>query len=48
MADREIDLNSLLPSTFQYPFIDEPDILKIYAEYKSTPVDGTSTGGNLS
>ena len=47
MADREIDLNSLLPATFQYPFIDEPDILKIYAEYKSTPVDGASAGGKL-
>jgi hypothetical protein len=43
MADRDIDLNSLLPSNFQYPFIDEPDILKIYAEYKSTD----NTGGKL-
>jgi hypothetical protein len=40
MADRTLDLNSLLPPTFQYPFIDEPGILKIYAEYKSTGGDG--------
>jgi hypothetical protein len=36
MADRDIDLNSLLPPNFQYAFIDEPKILKIYAEYQST------------
>jgi hypothetical protein len=43
MADRDIDLNSLLPSTYQYAFIDEPGILKIYAEYKNT----TGAGGKL-
>jgi hypothetical protein len=36
MAERNIDLNSLLPSNYQYAFIDEPGILRIYAEYKST------------
>jgi hypothetical protein len=40
MADRTLDLNSLLPSTYQYPFIDEPKILKIYAEYKNTTGGG--------
>jgi hypothetical protein len=43
MADRDIDLNSLLPSTYQYAFIDEPGILRIYAEYKNT----TGAGGKL-
>ncbi|MDT4897396.1 MAG: hypothetical protein QOH25_2473 [Acidobacteriota bacterium] len=36
MADRTLDLNSLLPSNYEYAFIDEPDILKIYVQYKST------------
>jgi hypothetical protein len=40
MADRTLDLNSLLPSTYQYAFIDEPKILKIYAEYKNTTGGG--------
>jgi hypothetical protein len=39
MADRDIDLGAILPSNYQYPFIDEPGILKIYAEYKSTQGD---------
>ena len=43
MADRTIDLNSLLPANFQYPFINEPGILKIYAEYQST----AGAGGKL-
>jgi hypothetical protein len=43
MAERDIDLNSLLPSDYQYVFIDEPDILKVYARYKSTG----NAGGNL-
>ena len=34
MAERTLDMNDLL-SNFQYPFIDEPGVLKIYAEYKS-------------
>ncbi|HTL07485.1 MAG TPA: hypothetical protein VL307_04475 [Chitinophagaceae bacterium] len=34
MAERTLDMNSLL-SNFQYPFINEPGVLKIYAEYKS-------------
>jgi hypothetical protein len=36
MAERTLDLNSLLPSSYEYAFIDEPDILKIYVQYKST------------
>ncbi len=43
MADRDIDLNSLLPSNYEYAFINEPKILKIYAKYKST----TGQGGKL-
>ncbi len=34
MAERTLDMNNLL-SNFQYPFINEPGVLKIYAEYKS-------------
>ncbi|HTI92562.1 MAG TPA: hypothetical protein VL727_18330, partial [Puia sp.] len=34
MADRKLHLENLL-SNFQYPFIDEPDILKVYADYKN-------------
>jgi hypothetical protein len=36
MADRTLDLGSLLPSSYEYAFIDEPNILKVYAQYKST------------
>ena len=43
MADHDIDLNSLLPPNFQYAFIDEPNILKIYAEYQNQ----TGGGGKL-
>jgi hypothetical protein len=43
MADRDVELKNLLPSNYQYAFIDEPKILKIYAQYKST----TGTGGKL-
>ena len=43
LAERDIDLGALLPSNYQYSFIDEPDILKIYAEYKST----AKTAGQL-
>jgi hypothetical protein len=39
MPDRDIDLGAILPSNYQYAFIDEPGILKIYAEYKSTQGD---------
>ena len=39
MADREIDLGALLPDDYEYAFIDEPKILKIYAQYKSTGGD---------
>jgi len=34
MADRTLDLGSLLPSSYEYAFIDEPNILKVYAQYK--------------
>ncbi len=36
MAERTLDLSTLLPASYVYPFIDEPDVLRIYAEYKST------------
>jgi hypothetical protein len=36
MADRTLDLGSLLPSSYEYAFINEPNILKVYAQYKST------------
>jgi len=36
MADRDIDLGALLPGSYEYAFINEPKILKIYAQYKST------------
>lgn len=36
MADRDINVSSLLPANYQYPFVNEPGILKIYAEYSST------------
>ena len=40
MADRTIKLDTLLPSSYTYAFIDEPGVLRIYAQYKST--DNTS------
>ena len=36
MADRNINVSSLLPANYQYAFVNEPGILKIYAEYSST------------
>ncbi len=42
MADRNLNLSSLQPPNFSYPFVDEPGILKIYAEYQSN-----SGAGNL-
>ena len=36
MAERDINLGALLPSNYEYPFIYEKDIIKIYAQYKST------------
>ena len=36
MADRTLDFGSLLASRYEYAFIDEPNILKVYAQYKST------------
>jgi hypothetical protein len=43
MPERTLNLNALLPSTYTYPFIDEPGVLRIYAQYKSTD----NTGGQL-
>ncbi len=39
MADRDINVSSLLPASYQYAFVNEPGILKIYAEYSSTGGD---------
>ena len=36
MADRNINVSSLLPANYHYDFVNEPGILKIYAEYSST------------
>ncbi len=36
MADRTLKLDTLLPPAYTYPFIDEPGVLRIYAQYKST------------
>lgn len=43
MAERTLNLNALLPPTYTYPFIDEPGVLRVYAQYKSTD----NTGGQL-
>ena len=43
MVERTLNLNALLPPTYTYPFIDEPGVLRIYAQYKST----TNTSGQL-
>jgi len=43
MAERTLNLNTLLPSSYVFPFIDEPGVLRIYTQYKSTD----STGGQL-
>ena len=43
MADRTLKLDTLLPPSYIYPFIDEPGVLRIYAQYKSTD----STSGQL-
>jgi hypothetical protein len=43
MAERDLDLGSLLPNTYEYPFINEPGILKVYVKYKNT----SGSNGNL-
>lgn len=43
MADRTLNLNTLLPANYEYAFINEPDVLKIYAQYKNT----SGAGGSL-
>ena len=35
MAERTLHLDNLLPDTYTYPFVDEPGVLKIYAQYKT-------------
>ncbi|MEO7768683.1 MAG: hypothetical protein ABIS01_14735, partial [Ferruginibacter sp.] len=39
----ELPLNTLLPATYEYEFINEPGIVRIYAQYKNE-----KGGGNLS
>ncbi|MEO8108983.1 MAG: hypothetical protein ABI594_03075 [Ginsengibacter sp.] len=39
----EIPMGSLLPANYEYEFINEPDIVRIYAQYKNA-----NGGGNLS
>ncbi|HKR85576.1 MAG TPA: hypothetical protein VJS37_15565 [Terriglobales bacterium] len=36
MADRDIDLGSITPDSYECVFIDEPKILRVYAQYKNT------------
>jgi hypothetical protein len=35
MVDRTLKLETLLPASYTYPFIDEPGVLRIYAQYKT-------------
>ncbi|WP_293676944.1 hypothetical protein [uncultured Phenylobacterium sp.] len=42
MAERPIDLGALLPSTYEYAFIDEPGVLKIYVQYADTAKSPTN------
>ena len=44
MADRTLTLDSLLPPTFEYPFVDEPGVLRVYAQYRNK---NTNTSGTL-
>ena len=41
MVERDINVTSLLPPKFSYAFVDEPGILRIYAEYET---DGGGDG----
>ncbi|MBC7851433.1 MAG: hypothetical protein H7Y31_16945 [Chitinophagaceae bacterium] len=43
MAERDINVAALLPASYEYVFIEEPDILKVYAEYSGT----NGSAGNL-
>jgi hypothetical protein len=36
MPEHDINVSSLMPTNFSYAFVNEPGILKIYAEYSST------------
>ena len=44
MADRTLTLDNLLPPTFEYPFVDEPGVLRVYAQYRNK---NTNTSGML-
>jgi hypothetical protein len=44
MADRTLTLDNLLPPTFEYPFVDEPGVLRVYAQYRNK---NTNTSGTL-
>jgi hypothetical protein len=35
MAERTLHLENLLPDTYTYAFVDEPGVLRIYAQYKT-------------
>jgi hypothetical protein len=35
LATRQLELKNLLPDKYTYPFVDEPKVLKIYAQYKT-------------
>jgi hypothetical protein len=35
LAERQLHLDQLLPANYKYAFIDEPGILKVYAEYET-------------
>jgi hypothetical protein len=35
MAERTLNLETLLPDTYTYAFVDEPGVLRIYAQYKT-------------
>jgi hypothetical protein len=43
MADRTLTLDSLLPPTFEYPFIDEPGVLRVYAQYRNKQTNASGT-----
>lgn len=43
LAERTLDLGALLPASYEYAFINEPGILKVYVKYKNT----AGANGNL-
>jgi hypothetical protein len=42
MAERTLNLGNLLPGNYEYPFVNEPGILKIYVKYKKKSGDDGS------